>query len=120
MRMGMAQVPRESLVWMDSLVRATPKDMPIVYIAHNPVEKSLSNWDHVYDILKQGNLVLTMGRALAYETISRAYDGIPAVIGRSSLCQHAEVRRSRLQPRADRHPYRGRSHLQPSGRWPHG
>lgn len=84
MRMGMAQVPRESLVWMDSLVRATPKDMPIVYITHNPVEKSLSNWDHVYDILKQGNLVLTMGGHW-HSNNFKTYDGIPAVIGRSSL-----------------------------------
>lgn len=84
MRMGMAQVPRESLVWMDSLVRATPKDMPIVYITHNPVEKSLSNWDHVYDILKQGNLVLTMGGHW-HSNNFKTYDGIPAVIGRSTL-----------------------------------
>lgn len=84
MRMGMAQVPRESLVWLDSLVKATPKDMPIIYVAHNPMEKSLSNWDHVADILKQGDIVLTMGGHWHTNNFKN-YDGIPAIIGRSSL-----------------------------------
>lgn len=84
MRMGMAQVPRESLVWMDSLVRATPEGMPVVYITHNPMDHSLSNWDDVCDILKQKNIVLTMGGHWHTNNL-RNYDGIPAVVGRSSL-----------------------------------
>ena len=84
MRMGMAQVPRESLVWLDSLVKVTPKAMPIVYVTHNPMETSLSNWDQVFDVLKQGNLVLTMGGHWHTNNF-RNYDGVPAVIGRSTL-----------------------------------
>ena len=59
------------------------------------------------------------GRALAYEQFQdlRRHTG-----GHRPLvaCQHAEVRRSRLQPRADRHPHGRCSHLQPSGRRSHG
>ena len=84
MRMGMAQVPRESMVWLDSLIKATPADKPVIYVNHNPVEKSLSNWDQVYDILKRGNLVLTMGGHW-HTNNYRTYDGVPAVIGRSTL-----------------------------------
>ena len=84
MRMGNAQVPREDLVWLDSLMRATPKDMPVIYIVHNPMDHSLANWDQVFDILKQRNIVLTMGGHWHSNTF-QINDGVPAVLGRSVL-----------------------------------
>ncbi|MDD4819839.1 MAG: PQQ-binding-like beta-propeller repeat protein [Flavobacteriales bacterium] len=84
MRMGMAQVPRESLVWLDSLITATPKEVPIIYTNHNPMDASLANVDQTFDILKKGNLVLTLSGHWHVDTFSH-FDGVPNIIGRSNL-----------------------------------
>ena len=115
MRMGMAQVPRESMVWLDSLIKATPADKPVIYVNHNPVEKSLSNWDQVYDILKRGNLVLTMGGHW-HTNNYRTYDGVPAVIGRSTLAHTPKIRRRRVQYRENSALHTRDKDIQPSGR----
>ncbi|MCL2727981.1 MAG: PQQ-binding-like beta-propeller repeat protein, partial [Bacteroidales bacterium] len=90
MRMGNAQVPREDLVWLDSLVKATPKEMPIIYIVHNPMDKSLANWDQVFDILKQGNIVLTLGGHWHANTF-HVNDGVPGVLSRAVIAGGRET-----------------------------
>ena len=84
MRMGNAQVPREDLVWLDSLIQATPKEMPVIYIVHNPMDHSLANWDQVFDILKRGNIVLTMGGHWHSNTF-QINDGVPSILGRATI-----------------------------------
>ena len=84
MRMGNAQVPREDLVWLDSLMHATPHDMPVVYIVHNPMDKSLANWDQVFDILKQRNIVLTLGGHWHSNTF-QTNDGVPSILSRAVI-----------------------------------
>ncbi|MDR2585801.1 MAG: metallophosphoesterase, partial [Prevotellaceae bacterium] len=84
MRMGNAQVPREELVWLDSLVKATHKETPIVYFVHNPMDNSLSNWDQVLDILCQGNIILSMGGHWHSNTFLMT-DGVPTVLGRAVI-----------------------------------
>ena len=68
----------------DSIVRATPAEQPIIFINHFPIDQDLSNWYEVVDILKTRNIQAILGGHLH---VNRAYDaeGIPAVIGRSSL-----------------------------------
>lgn len=84
MRMGMAQVPREALVWLDSLITATPASMPIIYTVHNPMDSSLSNVAEVYDVLKKGNIQLTLSGHWHTDNLKN-YDGVPAIVGRSNL-----------------------------------
>lgn len=84
MRMGMAQVPREALVWLDSLITATPDDMPIIYTNHNPMDASLANVAETYDVLKKGNIQLTLAGHWHTDNLKN-YDGVPAIVGRSNL-----------------------------------
>ena len=84
LRMGPPHIPREEILWLDSIVRATPAKQPIIFINHFPLNQDLSNWYEVIDILKTRNIQAILGGHLH---VNHAYDaeGIPAVIGRSSL-----------------------------------
>lgn len=84
LRMGPPHIPREEILWLDSIVHATPKEQPIIFVNHFPLNQDLSNWYEVIDILKTRNIQAVLGGHLH---VNRAYDaeGIPAVIGRSTL-----------------------------------
>ncbi|WP_300703320.1 PQQ-binding-like beta-propeller repeat protein [Bacteroides sp.] len=84
LRMGPPHIPREEILWLDSIVRATPKEQPIIFVNHFPLNQDLSNWYEVIDILKTRNIQVALAGHLH---ANRAYDaeGIPGVIGRSSL-----------------------------------
>ena len=61
MRMSPGQIPRENLVWMDSVFAANPdKETPLIYINHYPQDSSLNNWYEAVDRLKQRNVQLAM------------------------------------------------------------
>lgn len=85
MRMGPGQVPRENLVWMDSVFAANPDDStPLIYINHYPQDSSLNNWYEAIDRVKQRNVQLML---CGHGHINKLYDweGIPGVMGRSNL-----------------------------------
>lgn len=84
LRMGPPHIPHEEILWLDSIVHATPKELPIIFVNHFPLNQDLSNWYEVIDILKTRNIQAVLGGHLH---VNRAYDteGIPAFIGRSSL-----------------------------------
>lgn len=84
LRMGPPHIPREEVLWLDSIVRATPKEQPIIFVNHFPLNQDLSNWYEVINILKTRNIQAVLAGHLH---ANRAYDaeGIPGVIGRSSL-----------------------------------
>ncbi len=60
------------------------REQPIIFVNHFPLNQDLSNWYEVTDILKTRNVLVALAGHLH---VNRAYDaeGIPAVIGRSSL-----------------------------------
>lgn len=85
MRMGPGQIPRENLVWMDSVFAANPDvETPLIYINHYPQDSSLNNWYEAIDRLKSRNTQLMM---CGHGHINKVYDweGIPGVMGRSNL-----------------------------------
>ncbi len=85
MRMGPGQVPRENLVWMDSVFAANPDDStPLIYINHYPQDSSLNNWYEAIDRVKRRNVQLML---CGHGHINKLYDweGIPGVMGRSNL-----------------------------------
>lgn len=85
MRMSPGQIPRENLVWMDSVFAANPDtETPLIYINHYPQDSSLNNWYEAIDRLKQRNVQLAM---CGHGHQNRLYDweGIPGVMGRSNL-----------------------------------
>lgn len=83
MRMAPALIPRESVIWLDSLVKATKPSKPIIFINHYPMDTSVLNYFEVLDILKEGNTQLIMGGHW-HNDVELKYEGIPGMLGRSS------------------------------------
>ncbi|WP_242927869.1 outer membrane protein assembly factor BamB family protein [Pontibacter vulgaris] len=91
MRMGPGQVPRENIVWLDSVL-TNMKDprMPVIYLNHYPQDSSLNNWYDAIDLLKKRNVQLML-HGHGHNNKLFNYDGIPTVMGRSNLRAKAEI-----------------------------
>ncbi len=83
MRMAPALVPRESIVWLDSLINNTDREKPIIFVNHYPMDSSVLNCFEVVKILKKGNTLMTMGGHW-HNNVKLNFDGIPGILGRSS------------------------------------
>lgn len=85
MRMSPGQVPRENLVWMDSLFAAHPdRDMPLIYVNHYPQDSSLNNWFEAIDRVKTRNVQLFFC-GHGHQNQQYDFEGIPGIMGRSNL-----------------------------------
>lgn len=85
MRMGPGQIPRENVVWLDSVLNHLPDpEMPIVFLNHYPQDSSLNNWYDITDQLRARNTQLIL-HGHGHGNRKFSYDGIPAVMGRSNL-----------------------------------
>ncbi len=84
MRMAPALVPRESIVWLDSLTLALPKGVPVIFINHYPLNQEMSNFQTIINLLKRVNIQVSFcGHGHANRLMN--FDGIPGVMGRSNL-----------------------------------
>ncbi|MBE9666157.1 outer membrane protein assembly factor BamB family protein [Mucilaginibacter boryungensis] len=84
MRMSPGQVPRENLVWLDSVLKATPKETPIIFVNHYPQDSSLNNWYEIVDRLKTHNIQLVIC-GHGHNNHHLNFEGIPGIMGRSNL-----------------------------------
>lgn len=85
MRMGPGQIPREDIVWLDSVLTHMPDpEIPVIFLNHYPQDSSLNNWYDVTDRLKTRNVQLIL-HGHGHGNRNFNYDGIPAVMGRSNL-----------------------------------
>lgn len=84
MRMSPGQIPRENIVWLDSVVASTPAETPIIFANHYPQDSSLNNWFEAIDILKTKNIQLIMCGHLHSNRVMN-FEGIPGIVGRSNL-----------------------------------
>jgi len=85
MRMSPGQVPRENLVWLDSLFSAEPdKEEALIFVNHYPLDSGLNNWYEVIDRIKTRNVQLAL---CGHGHNNRRFEveGIPAIMGRSNL-----------------------------------
>ncbi|TPE46307.1 outer membrane protein assembly factor BamB family protein [Pontibacter mangrovi] len=90
MRMGPGQVPRENMVWLDSVLTHMPDpQLPVIYINHYPQDSSLNNWYEAIDMLKERNVQLML-HGHGHGNRRFTYDGIPTVMGRSNLRAKAD------------------------------
>lgn len=91
MRMSPGQIPRENLVWLDSVFKANPdKEVPLISINHYPLDSSLNNWFELVDRLQGRNVQLALcGHGHANKLYS--WDDIPGVMSRSNLRAKEEV-----------------------------
>ncbi|MBD8487910.1 PQQ-binding-like beta-propeller repeat protein [Echinicola sp. CAU 1574] len=83
-RMSDGHIPRDAVVWVDSVLAATPKDQRIINVNHYPLDNSLDNWFELTDRLKEYN---TQFSICGHGHRNKDYDfeGIPGVMGRSNL-----------------------------------
>ena len=85
MRMGPGQVPRENLVWLDSVLNNMKKpNMPVIYLNHYPQDSSLNNWYEPLERLKKRNVQLIL-LGHGHSNHNYTFEGIPGVMGRSNL-----------------------------------
>jgi len=89
-RMSDGHVPRNAIVWLDSLLAKTPKRQPVIFCNHYPIDNSLDNWYEIIDRLKQRNTLMIF---CGHGHTNKAFDfeGIPGVMGRSNLRAKAPV-----------------------------
>ncbi len=90
MRMSPGQIPRENIVWLDSVLKATDDNTPIVFANHYPLDSGLNNWFEAIDRLKQKNIQLAICGHLHTNRVTN-FEDIPAVVGRSNLRARNEV-----------------------------
>ncbi len=85
MRMGPGQVPRENIVWLDSVLN-NMKDpgMPVIYLNHYPQDSDQNNWYEAIDRLKKRNVQLILC-GHGHNNHQYNFEGIPGVMGRSNL-----------------------------------
>ncbi|MGB8358330.1 MAG: PQQ-binding-like beta-propeller repeat protein, partial [Bacteroidales bacterium] len=85
MRMGPGQVPRENIVWLDSLLSVPQNSkMKIISINHYPLDNGLNNWYELIDRLKRTDVQLALcGHGHSNRVLD--FEGIPALMARSNL-----------------------------------
>lgn len=82
MRMAPALLPHESLMWLDSIMTATPKNQPVIFVNHYPQDTSILNYFQVMNTLKKGNIQLLIGGHW-HQNRALNYEGVPGILGRS-------------------------------------
>ena len=89
MRMAPALLPRESMVWLDSLSKTVDSKQPVFFVNHYPMDTSMLNYGQVLDILKRMNTQLIMNGHW-HQDRAMEYEGIPGMIGRSTMATGKE------------------------------
>lgn len=85
MRMGAGLVPREQIVFLDSVLKNRKEvNQPVIFVNHYPLDESLSNWYKVIDLLKTANIQATL-LGHGHNNHLFNFEGIPGVMGRSNL-----------------------------------
>ncbi len=91
MRMAPGLVPREDVVWIDSIVTSIENTgQPLIFVNHYPLDKGLGNWYKIVDMLKRAN---TQAMLCGHGHRNKTYDfeGIPGAMGRSNLRAREDV-----------------------------
>ena len=85
MRMGPGQIPRENIVWLDSVLNAPAnRAMKIVSVNHYPLDEGLNNWYELTDRLRELDTRLALcGHGHSNKVMN--FEGIPALMCRSNL-----------------------------------
>jgi outer membrane protein assembly factor BamB len=91
MRMGPGQIPRENLVWLDSVLSVPEnREMKIVSVNHYPLDEGLNNWYELTDRLNKLDTRLALcGHGHTNRVMN--FEGIPALMCRSNLRAGAET-----------------------------
>ncbi len=83
-RMSDGHIPRDATVWLDKILKNTPKDMPMVFINHYPIDNSLDNWYEATDRIKKYNIQYAIC-GHGHKNVALNFEGIEGTMGRSNL-----------------------------------
>ncbi|MCI0523055.1 MAG: metallophosphoesterase, partial [Bacteroidales bacterium] len=85
MRMGPGQIPRENIVWLDSVLSLPQyRALKIISVNHYPLDNGLNNWYELTDRLKSRDVRLALcGHGHSNRVLN--FEGIPALMCRSNL-----------------------------------
>jgi outer membrane protein assembly factor BamB/predicted MPP superfamily phosphohydrolase len=83
-RMSDGHIPRSAIIWMDSVLNATPKEMPLVFLNHYPIDNGLDNWYEVTERLRGYNIIAILC-GHGHQNKAMDFEGIAATMGRSNL-----------------------------------
>jgi outer membrane protein assembly factor BamB len=91
MRMGPGQIPRENIVWLDSVLSVPEnREMKIVSVNHYPLDEGLNNWYELTDRLRKLDTRLALcGHGHTNRVMN--FEGIQALMCRSNLRAGAET-----------------------------
>ncbi|HEU5292815.1 MAG TPA: PQQ-binding-like beta-propeller repeat protein [Cyclobacteriaceae bacterium] len=89
-RMSDGHVPRSAVIWMDSVLDNTPKEMPIIFLNHYPLDNGLDNWYEVTDRLRKRNTIAVLC-GHGHRNRAMNFEDIPATMGRSNLRAKEQV-----------------------------
>lgn len=85
MRMSPGQIPRENVVWLDSVLKNMKNaEMPVIYLNHYPQDDSQNNWYEAINRLKKRNTQLILC-GHGHNNHKFNFENIPGVMGRSNL-----------------------------------
>ena len=83
-RMSDGHIPRDATVWLDKILKSTPKEMPLIFINHYPIDNSLDNWYEATDRIKNHNIQYAIcGHGHANMALN--FEGVEGTMGRSNL-----------------------------------
>lgn len=84
MKMGDGHWAPQDVRWFDATLAGLPKDQPIIFVTHYPLDDQLDNWYVVLDQLKKFNTqAILVGHG--HRNMKLNFEGVPAVMGRSNL-----------------------------------
>jgi len=90
MKMGDGHWAPQDVRWLEETLKKLPKDQPIIFMTHYPINDEIANWYVVLDLLKQYNTQLIMcGHGHANHHF--VFEGVPGVEGRSNLRANGPV-----------------------------
>lgn len=89
-RMSDGHIPRSHVMWLDSVLGATPADMPLVFLNHYPIDSGLDNWYEVTERLK-GHTVIAVLCGHLHTNKAMDFEGLPAAVGRSNLTAKGKI-----------------------------
>ncbi len=90
MKMGDGHFSPQDVRWLTKILADLPKDQPIIFITHYPLDDQLDNWFVVLDLLKKYNIqAILVGHGHANKKLN--FEGVPAAMGRSNLRVHDKV-----------------------------
>ncbi|MCB0283909.1 MAG: PQQ-binding-like beta-propeller repeat protein [Calditrichaeota bacterium] len=89
LRMDDGHIPREDLYWLKEQLQETGTEKPVILVMHYPLNDAIDNWNECVDIIKDYNIKLII-HGHGHRNRQSEYQGIPAVMGRSTLRARAE------------------------------